>query len=84
MRNISGPLLVGAISASLLQINLLDEDFPAINPVKKSQSKDMMLKFLLSENIAVDGDKTAKMRSFVDYVHTLRGFQEYSMQDQRI
>ena len=42
--------LVGAISASLLQNNPLDEDFPAIDPANELQSSaatDMSLKSLL-------------------------------------
>ena len=51
-----GPSLVGAISASLLQNNPLDEDFPAINPAKKPRSsKDVTLKSLLGENLGVGG-----------------------------
>ena len=44
--------LVGAISASLLQNNPLDEDFPAINP--STNRKDKTLKSLLVGESGLD------------------------------
>ena len=55
--DIDGPSLVGALSASLLQNNPLDEEFPAINPVNESSTsqkdggKDATLRSLLGESL---------------------------------
>ena len=61
--DMDAPSLVEALSASLLQKNPLDEDFPAINPVNESSTsqrgRDATLKSLLGESLGTEigGDR---------------------------